>query len=342
MIAIGDDEVAKYPFLVDAGKRLKDKGFDLEQFGTDPDLRPLMCKAYERIQVAADGGIYKSEPINANTMSEGIVFKEIISFPLAIVILKLCGIRTMFNRFALAEARRAEQYLEKDLKDVSNPQKSQLARRIIYDLFGIYVEQNEEDDFLIPVVDYLKYSVDFYEREWELVNRRVYDGLVHLTSHEIVRLLRTELGVYIKSKITSIRTPQMVSGFEEYTSKVTELAKKFETPIVLSGEYPPCIKHAIDVLERGENLPHSGRFMLASYLLSRGQAIEDVAPLFKNAPDYNERITMFQLNHIAGDGNDTKYSCPSCDNLRMKDLCFATSECEGIRHPMQFGTRKTK
>ena len=54
MLALGQDEIAKYPFLADAGQYLKDKGFSLEQFGTDPDLKQLVDKAFERIQVAAN------------------------------------------------------------------------------------------------------------------------------------------------------------------------------------------------------------------------------------------------------------------------------------------------
>ena len=52
MLELGQDEIAKYPFLADAGQYLKDKGFTLEQFGVDPDLKPLISKAYERIPVS--------------------------------------------------------------------------------------------------------------------------------------------------------------------------------------------------------------------------------------------------------------------------------------------------
>ncbi len=55
MLALGQDEIAKYPFLADAGQYLKDKGFTLEQFGTDPDLKSLVEKALNRIAVSADG-----------------------------------------------------------------------------------------------------------------------------------------------------------------------------------------------------------------------------------------------------------------------------------------------
>ena len=68
MLELGQDEIAKYPFLADAGQYLKDKGFTLEQFGVDPDLKQLIDKAFNRIQVAADGKIYKSDiPRTPNT-----------------------------------------------------------------------------------------------------------------------------------------------------------------------------------------------------------------------------------------------------------------------------------
>ena len=44
----------------------------------------------------------------------------------------------------------------------------------------------------------------------------------------------------------------MIIGFETYVDKLKQLAKKFEVKTVESKEFPPCIKHAIEVLEKGE------------------------------------------------------------------------------------------
>ena len=41
---------------------------------------------------------------------------ETLSFLVAVILLKLCGMQTLVRRFALAEARRAERNLEMDLK----------------------------------------------------------------------------------------------------------------------------------------------------------------------------------------------------------------------------------
>lgn len=133
----------------------------------------------------------------------------------------------------------------------------------------------------------------------------------------------------------------MIPGLESIVDELNSLSKKYTIVTVTTGEYPPCIKHAIEILEKGENLPHSGRFMLATFLLSKGQSVKQIAPIFKNAPDYNERVTLYQLNHLAGtSGSGTQYSCPSCEKLKTQSLCFAVPECDNIINPLQFGTKR--
>ena len=336
MLNLGTDEIAKYPFLAEAGQYLKDKGFTLDQFGTDPDLEPIIDKAFMRIQTATTGKIHRSEITNLEELD-----LEVFSFLIAVSLLKGMGMHTLIKRFSLSEARRAEKYLEKDLADISNKTKEELAIKIIKDLFSVNV-QKKDDHFIIPVSDYLKHSVFFHEKEWTLINNPIAKGKVFLTSHEAVRLIRKELDSYISSPIKSVNTPHMVAPFQKPVNKLITLAKKFSVPRVESTEYPPCIKHAIDVLDKGENLPHSGRFLLGTYLLGVGQTVEQIAPLFKNAPDYNEKITTYQLNHLAGSsGSGTGYKCPSCDKVKSNDHCYATSDCDGIINPLQFKKLKT-
>ena len=305
MVNLGVDEIIKYPFLTEAGQYLQDKGFTLEQFGTDSDLKKIVDNAFDRIRIAADGKIYKSETSNSTNLP-----MEVFSFLIAVILLKLTGMNTLIRRFSLAEARRAEHFLEKDLMDHKDQTNEQLALKIMRDLFSLNINKST-DGFSIPISDYLKHSINFHEREWKIINRKVSDGKVFLTSHETVRLVRKELDLHITSKINSSSVPPMLEGFEDYVEKLKLLARKFEVKIIESTEYPPCIKHAIEVLEKGENLSHSGRFLLGTYLLGKGQTVEQIAPLFKNAPDYNEKVTLYQLNHLAGNSGLTKYTCPS-------------------------------
>lgn len=332
VLKIGIQDLAKYPFLAEAGEYLRDTGLNLEQLGHD-DWKPIIEKAYGRIIVASSGQIYGSDTEKHDYDS------DLLSFIVAIILLKSAGISTLTRRFSLAEARRAEKYLQQDLW-INREKNLELPLKIIQELFDVTVSI-ENDEFVIKIPDYLKRAVHFHEKEWKLVNRRVTDGHVYLTAHETVRLIRTELGEYINSKIQSINIGSIPESFKNRVNDLTSLAKKFSDTQYVSSEYPPCVKHAIEVLEKGENLPHSGRFLLATYLLSKGQTVDQIAPLFKNAPDYNEKITRYQLEHISGSsGSGTKYQCPSCDKLRSESLCFATSDCEGIINPIQFGKKR--
>lgn len=333
MIQLGIKDLVKYPFLAETGEYLRDKGFSLEQLD-HPDWLPIVEKAYGRIVVATTGQIYGSNNEDFENMDS-----EILSFVISIILLKSAGIPTLIRRFSLAEARRAERYLQQDLQK-KNEIKLELPLKIMKDLFSVKV-MIEHDDFVINISDYLKRAVHFHEKEWKLINRRVERGFVFLTAHETVRLIRKELDGYINSKIQTVNIPTIPESFKARVSDLVSLSKKFQEYVTISFDYPPCIKHAINVLDQGENLPHSGRFMLATYLLTKGQTIDQVVPLFKNAPDYNERVTRYQLDHIAGSsGKGTKYSCPSCDKLKSENLCFEIPECNGIINPIHFGKKR--
>ena len=337
MVNLGSDEIIKYPFLDEAGKYLSDKGFSLEDFATNADLKKIVESAFERITTAIDGRIYKSDLATNNSSTTN----EIFSFLIAVILLKLSGMNTLTRRFSLAEARRAEKFLENDLKNQQNAGNARLSLQILQELFSVTI-QKEDEYFTIPISDYLKHSVNFHEREWKLINRHVENGKVFLSPDKTVRLIRKELGNYISSKIINAPKPSMIPGLEKIVDELISISKKLTpTYTITTGEYPPCIKHAIDVLEKGENLPHSGRFMLATFLLSRGQTVQQIAPLFKNAPDYNPRVTLYQLNHLAGtSGSSTTYACPSCEKLKTQDLCFITKECDNIINPSQFGKKR--
>ena len=78
---------------------------------------------------------------------------------------------TLIRRFSLAEARRAEKFLEKDLMNHQDATKTKLSLQILQELFSVTVEKTDEE-FTILVSDYLKHSINFHEREWKLINRK--------------------------------------------------------------------------------------------------------------------------------------------------------------------------
>ena len=137
MLNLGTDEIVKYPFLAEAGKYLSDKGFSLEQFGTDPDLKKIVNIAVERIKISTEGKIYSSDASENNSS----LSMEVFSFLIAVILLKLTGMHTLIRRFSLAEARRSERFLEKDLANYNYKTKEELALKIINDIFSITIQK---------------------------------------------------------------------------------------------------------------------------------------------------------------------------------------------------------
>jgi DNA primase large subunit len=65
-----------------------------------------------------------------------------------------------------------------------------------------------------------------------------------------------------------------------------------------------------------------------------------VLELFKHAPDYNERIARYQIEHLAGlKGGRKKYSVYSCEKMKTLGMCVA--DC-GTKTPVQYYLKQVR
>ncbi len=333
---MGSGDLAKYPFLNEAGEYIRQAGFSWEELER-PDLVNVIERAVERVETGAAGGVYES-------LERYEI--EILTFLVSLIIVKSIGLEQVLRKFALAEARRAEKFLTEDLRKQSDLQRRSLFAKIFDDLFRLRIEPATDDKrlFKVRVADYLSRSSHFHELEWKLVNRLVSKGQVYLDADETVRLVRNELSVMIYDKVRSMTLPTLPETIRNKAELLrTKLAPRYEYRPTIVIDYPPCVKHALEIMGKGENLPHSARVMLATYMLSIGKPTDEIVALFQTAPDFNEKITRYQVEHLAGlKGSRTKYSVPSCEKLLNENLCFATEQCAGIVNPLQFGRRRER
>ena len=332
-IKLGTGDIAKYPFLKEASDYIKETHFDFEEFNR-PEMKYVIDRAAEKIETeVANGTIY--EKLDKYEI-------EILTFLVTIIMVKSITIEPIQRKHSLFEAMRVEKFLTEDLRREKNEQKKRLLLfKIFIELFKIHVDVDPMDNrlFKVRVTDYLMRASHFHEQEWKLINRLVHDGYVYLDADETVRLIRSELSNLIYDRMKSMTLSPLPRAIEAKVDELrAKLVPKYEQRIYKITEFAPCIKHALDLMSRGENLPHSARLMLATYMLAIGKSTDEVVMLFHNAPDYNEKITRYQVEHLAGiRGSHTKYSVPSCDKLRSESLCFATEKCDGIINPIQFG-----
>jgi len=333
-IEMAGSDLAKYPFLNEAGEYLRESSFGWEELDR-PDMKHIIDRAAERIEIEVNGKIY--DDLERYEI-------EILTFVISLVIVKSIGIDQVLRKFALAEARRAEKFLTEDLRKQSEIKRHSIFTKIFEDLFKLKIVISEDQRlFKVRVVDYIARASHFHEQEWKLINRLVNNGYVYLDADETVRLIRNELAVLIYDKVKSMTLRTLPQGIKSAVEPLrVKLLSRYERRAAAAvRDHPPCIKHALEVMNRGDNLPHSARVMLATYMLAIGKPVDEIILMFENAPDFNEKITRYQVEHLAGmKGSHTKYSVPSCEKLKNENLCFATAECDGLINPIQFGRKR--
>jgi DNA primase large subunit len=299
-------------------------------------MKHIIERAAERIETEINGKIFNNLDIHE---------REILTFLVTLIMIKNIGVEPALRKYSLFEAMRAEKFLTSDLANEKNEQKKRLLLfKIFEELFRVKVDIDTNDTRLykVKVTDYLSRATHFHETEWKLINRLVDKGYVYLDADETVRLIRNELSALIQERVKAMQLSTLPAAIK---IKIEELKPKvlprYEYRAGAVTDYPPCVKHALEVMSRGENLPHSARVMLATYMLAIGKPVDEIVVMYENAPDFNEKITRYQVEHLAGmKGSRTKYSVPSCDKLRNENLCFATADCDGIINPIQFGRKR--
>ncbi|HEV2449577.1 MAG TPA: hypothetical protein VGU43_04095, partial [Thermoplasmata archaeon] len=91
---------------------------------------------------------------------------------------------------------------------------------------------------------------------------------------------------------------------------------------LVAAAFPPCIRYMRRSLDAGENLSHSGRFALAAFLHKVGANADTIVDSFRGAPDFDEGVTRYQVEHITSRDGGEGYAPPECATLRTHGHCM--------------------
>jgi len=272
---------------------------------------------------------------------------EIFSFPIAVILVVGSEDSFIKSRYALAEAKRASELL----KDEKKEKLYDIAKAFDWDVQPI------NDASLLPYVFtlgfnfFLKNSTGFHDASWKLVNQRIINGKVYLTARKLSRLLEEEVRKYIEGRLdTKIKSlppviMERVNNLKQLAAEKQEQLRLEEMPErVVMEAFPPCIKGVYNRIAAGRPASHLGRFALTSFMITIGMSAEDVFKFFRSVSDFNERMTRYQVEHIAGTkGSGTKYTPPNCATLRTHGVCISPEpDCRGAVNPLICYKRKLK
>ncbi len=284
---------------------------------------------------------------------------EVLSFYAAALLAAASGSRWAISRLALAEADRAYRLLE-GAEDSLTASVARLAGVRSFKYLGSrgYSEPIALVN-LVPVSRMYPYSVSFVEYvavgrrllgddAWRPVNLPVRGGTVYLDKHHAVRLVKEALNTFIEERILELGSQldkSRLEALQPWVEKVQQvLAEKrkprtrggrIEVPkgVVVEEAFPPCMRDILERARRGEHLSHHERFAIATFLLNIGAEVDYVVDVFRNMPDFKEKMTRYQVEHLAGlRGSGKKYRTYSCEKMRTLGLC--KTDC-GTRSPIQ-------
>jgi len=266
-------------------------------------------KAEERVQEAIVSGKVRKVPALSEAQEE-----ELALYAIARMIVSCANNRYLINRYAVAEAKKTNDYLSSDSS--AHPEYVDAVAAE----FGIKFEKSGAQ-FLVPLGKYLTYTPR--SMDYKLANREVFAGKVRVSNHERVRMLEEAVKKKIERELP-IRAA-FPAEVKSSGARVLALLPKLEANVVKVGQenYPPCVRRMIEELSLNVNLPHTARVALAIYLVRAGMPTDKIMDIFRGAPDFSEKTTRYQVEYLRTKG----YSMPSCSTMDSYGACVAECRC---------------
>ena len=322
----------KYPFSNKAREIIKELKIDLNNVPESAVKRAALM-----ISNASKNQLNFQEP----SESLEVVKNEVLAFPVAKIILAFIGNLTLNEKFSKMIGRTAFKYIERE------KEKTQTILDLASELNVSFSLSSKQNFFAeIPLTFFLK--TNFKEPFMKLVNQKLEKGIVFLNENDFARFLSEFIYETTFDSIPS-STENLPKVFESIAGQISSqltVRERKDLNDSFSGAndpdaYPPCMQQIYDDLISGKNAVHQARFNIATFLIGIGLDKEKVIELFSKTPNFNEKITRYQVERIAGKGG-TKYSAPSCEKIRSQRLCPNSKFCEGFSHPISFYKARLK
>lgn len=194
--------------------------------------------------------------------------------------------------------------------------------------FGLHLNLNikmkNNNLVLIHFYDYTKYSTNFKDISWKLINRKVENGYVTIDFKNYYRFLQEVISFKIEKSFLLKIPVHLKDMCIQQTENICNNYLKNENvyynrnSIVINTKlFPNCISNAIFQINNGINISHSMRFALVTFLYLIGMKTENIIRIFSSSPDFSIEQVKYQINHIISNS----YKCPSCSTMKTYGNC---------------------
>lgn len=327
---------AKYPFLKESAGILKDTGVNLDQLVTSMAYESARLAGKERVSEALEDGEIGDHPM----LTKVDATKELLSYPVARMIVSAVADPAFVKRYAISEAKKANERLRGESDEFILKVAAELGLKA----------SKDDGSFAVDFADFLRFSSAMRSKSWKLVNQRIVDGDVIVSKARLVRIIESMLTDKISSELPLEVNDLILDRFSPTITEIRDVLeeKRKEQKTESMGRLsivrlPPCMRKLLEMIRSGENVPHSGRFALVAFLHTLGMDSQEILETFSTAPDFDPSKSEYQIKHITGEISGTEYTPPECSTMRSYGICFepdALCDDGRVRHPLTYYRRK--
>jgi DNA primase large subunit len=330
--------LARFPFLKETSEFVRSSGVSLK------DLLEGVAheEARERGMARAVDALEEGE-ISDRPMATGLEqIHEMLSYPIARMLVSCVPDPFLIKRYALAEGVTMKRRLEGEDLDTVVGVAEQLDVRVVL----------VEGSLRIHFTDYLRFILWIRSGDWKLVNNEVFRGYVFLTKPRFCRVMQQALQDRIEEEIPLEVNSSIVESLRPHWKRLEtmvatwrERCKAEDFGDVSIVKFPSCMKRLVAIAQAGENLPHTGRFALTSFLHFIGLSGEEIVNLFSESPDFDPSKSRYQIEHITGEISGTEYTPPECSTMKSYGICFDPDRLCGhpkVNHPLTYYRIKSR
>jgi len=247
--------------------------------------------------------------------------QQIMAYAASRFILSAWANRWAHRRMAVAESKRAHDYLQGSA-DIRAGYLLKLAGA-----FGMELVQtlgtgdSSEKTYSLPFWQYLPNAPR--DVHYKLANMPLAAGRVTVSAHQAMRM--TEEAVRHRLEEPMAAMAEMPPELKPIIERLSALIPKESVAAskIEQKDFPPCIQKLLSDLARSINVPHLGRLALAVYLIRAGLDDEKICAIYSSAPDYDADTTRYQVEYT----RKKAYSMPSCTTMDSWGVCVAQCRC---------------
>jgi DNA primase large subunit len=338
---------ARYPFLQAARQAVGELGVDIETLIAEG--APAVDRGRERVERALLAG-----RVDAEDSDEWRDEDELLSYPIARILVSLLDSGAAIDKYAAAEAKTAVQRLQEDFEAGDDGLKSttsaRLDRETVLEELGLSntirpetsQPHREPEWFRVGVGSYLRLAAGDRGDDWRLVNREVIDGDVRVERGELFALLRTAIRRRIAAGLPFEGLTEGEGIVEPLESDLGELRRLLSERTVVGKIdfvnrelFPPCIENLLQKAEDGIELEEFESFTLMAFLTGIGMAADEIVD-FCAASSLDPEGIRYQTEYLKDD-RGTQYPPPSCETLSAYGICHNEDDhWKTAGHPLAY------